>query len=242
MANSSLAARLGRYLELSEAEEKAVAALQEQQRSYRRGAVVISENEASRELFVVQSGWLHSSLFLGNGSRQIMRLYFASDVVGLPLLAFDESPETVTAVTDVTLSPFTRERLVRFFAEHPRLSALLLAISVAERVALADRLASIGRTSALARVASLLCEIVHRQELIGNPTDELHLPLTQEEMGDATGLTAVHVNRMMRKLAEEGIIGRSGNIVRLKDRSRLCEEASFSNRSAINADWLANSR
>lgn len=242
MANNSLAVRLGRHLRLSAAEQAAVAALQDQERFYRRGTVVISENAPSRELFVVQSGWLHSSLYLGNGSRQIMRLHFSSDILGLPLLAFEESPESVTAVTDVTLSPFSRERLASFFAEHPRLAALTLALSVADRVALADRLASIGRTSARARVASLLCEIIHRQELTGNSCEALHLPLTQEEMGDATGLTAVHVNRMMRKLAEEGIIERSGNTIRFKDRQRLCEEASFSNRTPNTADWLPGPR
>ena len=144
------------------------------QRSYRRGAVVISENEAPRELFVVRSGWLHSSAVLGNGSRQIMRFHFQGDMLGLPLLAFADSPETVTAVTDVTLCPFGRERLAGLIAEHPRLGALILGLTVADRVSLADRLASIGRTSARARVGSLICEIFARMRRLGAAEERRH--------------------------------------------------------------------
>ncbi len=229
-------------MRLSPAERDALQGLEETERTVRRGTVLISENETARDLFVLRSGWLHSSVYLGNGSRQIMRLHFPADIVGLPLLAFPESPETVVATTDVTLSPFSRERLAGLFADQPRLAALVFASAVADRVSLADRLASIGRTSARARVASLLCEIFSRLGLIGTPDAEVQIPLTQEDMGDATGLTAVHVNRMMRRLVEDGIIERTGNLVRLKDKDRLCAEANFLHRGDIDISWLPQPR
>ena len=239
MGGSCLAERLSHYVRLSPGEQAALERLEEQDRCLRRGSVVISENDSSRELFIVREGWLHSSVVLGNGSRQIMRFHFKSDIVGLPLLAFSDSSETVTAVTDATLCPFSRERLAAVIAEHPRLAALLLALSVADRVSLADRLASIGRTSARARVSSLLCEIYHRKRLLGLDQDgAIQLPLTQEDIGDATGLTAVHVNRMMRGLAEDGLIDRNGGHFRVLDEGRLCREASFVDRNALETSWL----
>ena len=243
MGGSCLAERLSHYVRLSDAEREALDRLEEQQRSYRRGAVVIRENEAPRELFVVQSGWLHASAVLGNGSRQIMRFHFQGDILGLPLLAFADSPETVTAVTDVTLCPFGRERVARLIADHPRLGALILSLAVAERVSLADRLASIGRTSARARVGSLICEIFARMRRLGTADrDGIQLPLTQEDIGDATGLTAVHVNRMMRGLAEDGIIERTGSQIRLLDEARLAAEANFIDRTEIETGWLPAAR
>jgi len=159
--------------------------------------------------------------------------------LGLPLLAFADSPETVTAVTDVSLCPFGRDRLAGLIADHPRLAALLLALTVASRVSLADRLASIGRTSARARVSSLLCEIFSRLAVLGlADNDTILLPLTQEEIGDATGLTAVHVNRMMRALVEDGMIERHGNQLRIVDYARLCAEANFTDRTAIETSWM----
>ena len=243
MGGNCVAERLSHHVRLSAGERDALERLEEQQRGYRRGAVVIGENDPARELFVVRSGWLHSSVVLGNGSRQIMRFQFQADMLGLPLLAFAESPETVTAVTDVVLCPFSRERLSALIADHPRLAALILALAVADRVSLADRLASIGRTSARARIASLLCELFGRLRLIGAAEDgAIQLPLTQEDIGDATGLTAVHVNRMMRALAEDGMIERSGNQLRILDEARLCAEANFSDRTAIDSGWLPPAR
>ncbi len=217
--------------------------LEAQQRHCRRDAVVISEGEPARELYIVQKGWLQSSVLLGNGGRQIMRINLPGDIVGLSALAFDDSPETVTTLTDATICPFDRERLALLFSEHPRLMALVFALNVAERSQLADRLASIGRTSARARVASLMCEIFSRLRLVNGPTSDVaHIPLTQEEIGDATGLTAVHVNRMIRNLVEDGIIDRSGNSFRLLDRKRLEGEANFTDRSKIGTSWLPPAR
>ena len=238
---SCLAERLSHYVRLSEAESLSLSRLEEQERAYRRGAVVIRENEGPRELFIVRSGWLHSSGVLGNGSRQILRFHFQGDILGLPLLAFAEPPETVTAVTDVVLAPFSREKLGQIINEHPRLGALFLAISVAERVALADRLASIGRTSARARVGSLICEIVSRMRRLGAVSENgyVQLPLTQEDIGDATGLTSVHVNRMMRALAEDGVIERNGgNHVRLLDEKRLIADSNYIDRTGLETGWL----
>ena len=226
-------------MRLSSAEQAALDRLEEQSRACRRGAVVISENDNSRELYIVRQGWLHSSVVLGNGSRQIMRFHFQGDVIGLPLLAFPDSPETVTAVTEAVLCPFSRERLAGLIADHPRLAALILSLTVAERVSLADRLASIGRTSARARVSSLLCEIYQRLRILGlADKGSLQLPLTQEDIGDATGLTAVHVNRMMRGLVEVGVIERNGNQVRVIDEARLCAEANFIDRTKLETSWL----
>jgi len=240
---SCLAERLSRHVALSHSEQAALARLEDQERHFRRGSVIISENEAPRELFVVAGGWLHSSVVLGNGSRQIMRFKFRGDILGLPLLAFRESPETLTAVTDVDLSPFTRERLAEVMAEHPRLAALLLALSISTRVSMADRLASIGRTSARARVAALICDIYRRLRVLGLADGaRFQLPLTQEEIGDATGLTAVHVNRMMRALAEEGIIERNGSQVRIIDEDRICSEANFIDRNQLDTGWLPQPR
>lgn len=230
-------------MRLSDAEQQALDQLEEQERPVRRGAVLISENEPPRDLYVVRSGWLHSSAVLGNGSRQIMRFHFQGDLLGLPLLAFTDSPESVTAVTEVVVCPFTRERLATVIADHPRLGALLLGISVADRVTLADRLASIGRTSARARVGALICEIFARMRRLGVTTgNSIQLPLTQEDIGDATGLTSVHVNRMMRCLAEDGIIERSGNQIRLLDEQRLVTESNYVDRTGIETSWLPAAR
>jgi CRP-like cAMP-binding protein len=243
VGGSCLSERLGHYIALTGAERSALSALEDQPRAVRRGTVIVEEGERSNELFIVQKGWLQSSVLLGNGGRQIMRIHLPGDVLGLPALAFDEAPETIAALSDTILCPFGRERLAGLFGAHPRLAALLFALTVAERTALADRLASVGRTPARARVAALLCDIFARLRLAGGAEGEMvHVPLTQEEIGDATGLTAVHVNRMIRFLVEEAIIERSGNAMRLLDGARLAEEANFMSRLELSTAWLPPAR
>lgn len=243
MGGSCLAERLSKHVRLTAGEQEALGRFEDQDRTYRRGAIVTREHDSPRDLFIVRSGWLHSSVVLGNGSRQIIRFHFQGDMLGMPMLAFALSPETVTAVTDVTLSSFGRERIAALIVDHPRLAALILSLTVAERVMFADRLASLGRTPARARVAALLCDIYMRMRALGTPEGgPIPLPLTQEDIGDATGLTAVHVNRMMRVLVEEKVIERRGGVIGILDETRLCAEASFLDRVEVDTGWLPPSR
>lgn len=239
LSGSCLAERLGHNVQLTDGERAAIDALENDVRQVRRGTMVFAEGEPSRELLIVRKGWLQSGVFMPNGGRQITRVNLPGDIIGWSALAFDEAPETVVTLTDCTLCSVDRTCLSSLFAQQPRLGALLLALAVSERAELADRLASIGRTSARARVAALLCDIVARVRLSQGPdTVTLHVPLTQEEIGDATGLTAVHVNRMIRSLVEDGIIDRSGNFITLKDEARLIAEGNFTSRAEVRTDWL----
>ena len=100
----------------------------------------------------------------------------------------------------------------------------MLVLNQIERVALTDRLAALGRTSAKARVAALLLDMRNRLRVIdnGDRRRASRSALTQEEIGDATGLTAVHVNRMLRQLEEDGLIAREAARVTLIDERALC--------------------
>ncbi|MGE5721287.1 MAG: Crp/Fnr family transcriptional regulator [Sphingomonadales bacterium] len=234
---------MSHYVTLTPREQEALDTLEQQERSFKRGAVVRREHDSARDLFIVRRGWLYTSVLLGNGSRQIMRLHFPGDVLGASGVAFGKATDSVVAITDASLCPFDKDRLACLFEDHPRLAALIFTLATAERVALADRLASIGRTSARARVGSVICEIFARLRITEEVGNELHIPLTQEEIGDATGLTAVHFNRMMRALVDDGLIERSGSRVRLVDEARLAEEAGFVNRFAkVDTSWLPAAR
>ena len=243
MGSGCLASRLAHYAALSAQEKHTLSVLEEQERHYRRGAVIHRENDPVRELAIVQKGWLASYVYLGNGTRQIMRFYFPGDIVGLSNLAYGEATDCLAAVTEATLCPLDKDKLATLFVEQPRLAALVFTLVIADRVALADRLASIGRTSARARVASLLCEIAARLRVMEGHQAEFAIPLTQEDIGDATGLTAVHVNRMMRGLVDDGLIERNGNVVRILDERRLGEEGFFSDRYAkLDTSWVPAAR
>lgn len=244
VTGSCFAERLGHYLALTSNEKAALTRLEAQERSYRRGSIVRREHDRANEIFVLRTGWMYSYVLLDDGSRQILRLHFPGDLVGTSAVAFIEATDSLVALTDVTLCPFDKGALRAIYDEHPRLAALLFLMAQAERVSLTDRLASLGRTSARARVAALLLDTADRLRVMKRDLGAtFHLPLTQEEIGDATGLTAVHVNRMMRVLVEEGLIARANSSVTILDEARLARVANYINRYAeLDTGWLPPAR
>ncbi len=244
MSGSCFAEMLSQLIDLSTVEQKALEKLEERHRPVRRGAVLQRENEGSNELYILRKGLMMSYVLLDDGSRQILRFLFPGDMLGVSSAVYREAPETLAALSDCVVCPFDRAALSDLMLEHPRLGAMILVYSQIERVALTDRLAALGRTSAKARVAALLLDL--RNRLRGTDKDLTNvftLGLTQEEVGDATGLTAVHVNRMLRQLEEEGLIAREAGRVTLVDERALARAANYVNRyEGLDLGWLPKGR
>lgn len=241
---SSFAERFGGHIDLTPAEEEALARLSQRERALRRGAVLVREKDPSADLFIVASGLLMSYVILDDGSRQILRFLFPGDLIGASVLAYGRASEGVASLTDSVVCPFERSEIGRLAVEHPRLSALILLVQQIEHVAMTDRLAGLGRTSAKSRVAAVLLDVRNRQRRIDLAAeDSFVLGLTQEEIGDATGLTAVHVNRMLRQLEEEGLIARENGRVRILNDQRLARGANYvDRRDGFDLGWLPAAR
>lgn len=240
MPSSCFAERLGEFVPLSEAERTALSRLEERERILRRGATLVRENDPAAELFILKRGMMMSFVILDDGSRQILRFLFPGDLFALSSLAYSRVPETVAALSETVVSPFERPLIARLAIEQPRLFTAIMALDQAERVMLTDRLAGLGRTTAKARVASVLLEVRNRLRRLDPTLGDSFIPgLTQEEIGDATGLTAVHVNRMLRQLEEEQLIARDSGRVTFLDEGRLARAANYVDRlAAFDLTWL----
>jgi CRP-like cAMP-binding protein len=240
MSNSPLETRLSYHLDLTFSEREALRWLERRERTYRAGEIVLSEGESTDSLFIVSSGWLHGSVTLPSGDRQILRFYFVGDITTTLSLAWGYSAATLQAVSDVTLYEMPKDVFGRLFRTHPRLGALLFAVVTAEQVAMADRLTSMGRTDGFTRIATLLLDIRSRLRVV----DDLHgssfeLPLTQKDLGDAVGLTKTHVNRSLKALEATGLVERDGRVIRIVHVDKLAELVNFTDRhGAIATDWL----
>ena len=103
-----------------------------------------------------------------------------------------------------------------------------------------DRMTGVGRMNAKARIAAVLLDLRDRQRRCDPAiADTFTLGLTQEEIGDATGLTAVHVNRMLRQLHDEGLIARTGALVTIRDEGALRQAAQYVDRLAtVDIGWI----
>ncbi len=240
MAGSCFAEQLSRHLPLTDAEQAALARLEENPRKVKRGAIIQRVNDPITELFVLREGRVMSFVILPDGSRQILRVYFPGDFIGSASTIYSRAPESLVAVSDSVICPFDKHALRRLLEEHPRVAALLFLLSNAERVSMTDRLASLGRTSAKARVAAFLLDMFHRLRVTDDSIeDSFDLKLTQEEIGDSIGLTSVHVNRMIRQMEQEGLISRTNGRFRMLDMERLEDIGHYTNRyKDMDLDWL----
>jgi CRP/FNR family transcriptional regulator len=178
------------------------------ERKAKAGNDLYSVGERCDAIYVVISGWVAIYDLLQDGRRQILQF-------ALPgaLLRFNPDSGAVAmfgaeALTDVTVCTMCHSSLVALLKDHPEVGMLFAELIARDRNLSFDHLTSIGRRSARERVARLLLELFvrYRAQWPGHLPEEMQLPLTQEHIADATGLTSVHVNRVLSELRDEGIV------------------------------------
>jgi CRP-like cAMP-binding protein len=165
---------------------------------------------------------------LNGGQRQITEVHVAGDFVDLHGFLLKRLEHHVGTLTPVRLAYVPHTTLTRITEREPHLARLLWLSTLMDAAIQRERILSIGRRSALARVAHLMCELYVRMETVGL-VDGLSfpLPITQLDLADATGLTSVHVNRMLRELRSQALVTFRGGIVDIHDLGALERAAGF---------------
>jgi CRP-like cAMP-binding protein len=209
-------------------------------RAVSKGEVIRHEGETSQAMYLLCSGWTASSMVVAGGGRQMIKVHMPGDLLGLPSLALQSAADTLIALTPATLLTVEPRALGRLFQISPHLSALLFLISQEERVMLMDRLASLGRTDATARLTALVLQL-HARVLRNNPEagPTFQVPLTQENLADLTGLTEVHVNRTIKKLRATKVLRWSRQWITIVDPAALRQMAGLPERKlATDLSWM----
>ncbi|PTM97402.1 Crp/Fnr family transcriptional regulator [Mycoplana dimorpha] len=172
-----------------------------------RGATILVEGAHCAHIYTVLTGLGFRYKLLDDGRRQIMNYIFPGDLIGLQGILMGEMEHSVEALGPVTLCVFERSKLARLFENHVSLAYDLTWIAAREERVLDEHLLSIGRRSALERTAYLLSYIHQRATTVGAITDARRvIPITQLHLADTLGLSLVHTNKTLRKLAERNLI------------------------------------
>lgn len=175
--------------------------------SVERGATVLVEGTHSPHIYTVLSGLGFRYKLLSDGRRQIMNYAFPGDLVGLQGVLMGELDHSVEALTPITLCVFERSKLDRLFTRHASLAYDLTWIAAHEERVLDEHLLSIGRRSAVERTAYLLSYIHQRARAVGLVNaGRKAIPLTQQHLADTLGLSLVHTNKTIRKLADRNLV------------------------------------
>ncbi|UOM33417.1 Crp/Fnr family transcriptional regulator [Acuticoccus sp. I52.16.1] len=235
-----MVAKLGRFAALAESDKTMLAALEKDEREYRKDEVIVQCGETVKELFVVKSGWLASYSLLDDGRRQLLRLFYPGDIVDLSEIALLRCRHDIKCLTAAVLCPFPKSGLEPLFTHSPRLTALLFSMTVRENSTLLDRIRAIGRFSAYERVCYLLLEMALRLHAIdGLQADgAFRLPLTQSDIADLLGLTNVYVSKTMSRIEADGLIARDGNRVKILKPQAMAELCNFNGDPTIDSSWF----
>lgn len=166
---------------------------------------------------------------LADGQRQIMELHVPGDFLDLHSFLLKRLEHHVGSLTPVRIAVVPHDAIRQITEDHPHLARMLWFSTLLDAAIHREHILSVGRRTALARIAHLICELQVRLEVVGLCEDmRFPLPLTQADIADATGLTSVHVNRMLKRLRDEELVVFRGGEVIIQDWERLQRVAEFS--------------
>lgn len=223
--------KLGSHIALSSEEIIFLRELHAVRRRLGRHREIVMEGRQYVHLFILCSGVASRYKVLPDGKRQVLNLALPGDIIGLPSCLFEVAVNSVSALTEVVVATVPFPRIFELFVRYPRVGTALFWSSASEAAIYGEHLVNLGRRSAYERLAHLILELLARLRAVGL-ADELsyHLPLTQELMADALGLSGPHVNRMIRCLRDEGLVTIEDQQVVIHDLASLSALAGFEDR------------
>jgi CRP-like cAMP-binding protein len=183
-----------------------------------RSDLVAEGKEISRPMLILE-GWAARIRLLEDGRRQVLSLLVPGDLIGNCHQARPLAVSTVTAITNLRLCPAPSTDGLPDLCEVYAISGAL------EEAYLLANITRLGRLTAHERICDLLLELHERLDMAGLVQDNgFYMPLTQEMLADAAGLTSVHVNRTLQQLRHEGELTWKSRQVVLTDPERLADQ------------------
>jgi CRP-like cAMP-binding protein len=190
---------------------------------------VIREGERLERCCMIVSGFALRHKVTVDGARQIVSVHIPGDFIDLEGALLNIADHNVQTLTRCDLAFIPRPAIRELFLAHPSIALTMWTDTLIDSSIFREWVVNVGRRDARSRVAHLLCEFARRLEVAGLVEEYgYELPMTQEQLADATGLTAVHVNRVLMALARDGLIERQKRNIRIPEWESLRRVAGFS--------------
>lgn len=189
---------------------------------------MVHQGQRNPTAYILASGWVCSYKLLSSGLRQIVDFQIPGDFLGLRSVLFRTADHNIEPVTRVEASEVLASDLLDTFGDTPRLATAVLWAASRDEAMVVEHLVNIGRRDAKERTAHFLLEMGARLKLVGlGSALGYDCPLSQYMLADALGLSAVHVNRVLRELREDDLVTFQHGKVTIHDLDRLVTLADF---------------
>lgn len=199
--------RLGTIAVLSDAERAAIRALPLTVRDYPAGADIIRERDRPAQCCLLLDGFLCRYRIVAGGRRQIFSFHLPGDMPDLQSLHLEVMDHALAPIVPSTVAFIAHADIRALYRALPRIGEIFWRATLIDAAMFREWMTGLGSRDAYQRTAHLLCELYVRLESIGLARDFAYdIPMTQQELGDALGITTVHVNRTLRQLREAGVV------------------------------------
>jgi CRP/FNR family transcriptional regulator, anaerobic regulatory protein len=195
------------YAELDDGDRRLSREMGEDTRAVAPRGVVTRAGEPSDIVYRLRTGWVARVRGVDDGKQQILAVFLPGELFGVKALLLERQPDGIEALSAATVSQIEVIRLRKLIAAEPAVSLRLMFQLCEEERRLHNWIVGLGRGDAEARIAAMLLDFhrrLHRRGLAAG--DSFTLPMTQQQIGDFCGLTVVHVNRVLRRLREAGLV------------------------------------
>jgi CRP-like cAMP-binding protein len=190
---------------------------------------VVREYDRAEYSCMLLSGYAVRHKIVAGGHRQILAIHMKGDLVDLQNSLLGTADHSVQMLTSGKIVTIQRAEMERLAFERPEVGKAMWLDTLVDGSISREWIANVGRRDARTRVAHLLCEFSLRLKIAGlGDHTGYELPMTQEQLADATGLTPVHVNRTLKGLDADGLIERTNpRLINIGDWRKLAEAGDF---------------
>ena len=224
----SLVRKLEQFTPLSESEKRVLQTAPTSVRAVASHSDLIAEGDCPTDISLLSEGFACRYKLLGDGRRQITAFLIPGDICDLRAFLLGRMDHGVAALSRCQVSHISHAKLSEIIERHPRIGFGLWRDTMLDGALYRQWLTNVGRRSAYQRIAHLLCEVWWRLQAVGRTRgDSYELPVTQTDIGDAMGLSVVHVNRTLQQLRANGLISLRSNVVVVLNWGRLQEAGEF---------------
>jgi CRP-like cAMP-binding protein len=228
----SLSAALTRKFEsigaLSTAQRSALDDLKGVTKPVSAHEAIVREGERPAAVTLLLSGFLCRQKVLPDGRRQIMSFHIPGDIPDLQSLFIDIMDHSLGTLAPSMIALIPHSAMLAFFRRYPEIASLCWRDTLIDGAVFREWMVGIGRRSAYARIAHVLCEVFVRMRAVGLARDNVcDMPVTQSDIADALGLSAVHVNRTLQELRNDGLMDLRGGTLMVGDWGGLRRAGGF---------------
>jgi CRP-like cAMP-binding protein len=226
-ARGRLARKLETFAPLDEEERQALDHVCRNAREMEARRNIIREGDRPDHVHLIVDGWAARYKLLPDGARQIVAFLIPGDFCDVHVTILGEIDHSIATLTRAKVA-FIRRDDIDALTERPRLAKALWWATLVDEAVLRAWLVNIGRRDAFEAIGHLMCEMYCRMRNVGLVEGHsFDLPLTQEELADALGLTPVHVNRVLRRMRADEMITLKGGSLTILDYNRLQDASGF---------------